>query len=305
MKNLDALAIFVQAAESRSFTKAAVRLGISASGVSKAISRLEDELHVKLLNRTTRTVSLTEEGSIFFGRCRDILADIDNAELAISKSQVTPGGRLRVQMPVGFGREVVVPALPNFLAKNPDMIVDLELSDRMVDLVHDGFDASVRLGPQPPSSIIRRKLFDTRIVSVASPAYLERRGEPRFPDDLDAHDCIGHLELRTGRYRTLELQKDGQTTVKYLSGRLNINDSQSLLQAALAGLGIARLATFVVADAVRAGRLRVVLKDYTCFGPEVAIFYVPSRQLYPRLQTFTQFLVDLLPPNPPWDDILA
>jgi LysR family transcriptional regulator for bpeEF and oprC len=152
---------------------------------------------------------------------------------------------------------------------------------------------------------MRRKLFDTRIVSVASPAYLDKHGEPKTPDDLDAHACIGHLEVRTGRYRALELEKDKQTYVKYPSGRLNINDSQSLLASALAGVGIARLATFVAADAVRAGKLRVILKDYVCVGPEIAIFYLPSRQLSPRVQTFTQFLVSLLPRNPPWDDILA
>jgi len=304
MKNLDVLSIFVQVADSRSFTKVADRMGISASGVSKAVSRLEDELQVKLLHRTTRSVGLTDDGVIFYEHCRHILAEIDDAELAIASSRARPHGRLRVQMPVGFGRHVVVPQLPDFLEQNPELTLDLELSDRTPDLVHDGLDAAVVLGPQADSSLLCRKMYRTRVVCIASPDYIARHGEPKTPDDLDHHACLGHLEPRTGRYRLLELQKGERLYSKHPAGRLNINYTQSLVDMAIVGMGIARAATFVAAPAVREGRLRIVLKDYVGMGPELSLVHLPSRHRSPRVQALTQFLSRIVPRRPLWDDIL-
>jgi LysR family transcriptional regulator, regulator for bpeEF and oprC len=304
MKNLDTLVVFVQVAESQNFSKAAEWLGMTPSGISKAISRLEDDLRVKLLNRTTRVVKLTDEGQMFFERCRAILHDVEDAEGALASAIAAPSGRLRVQMPVGFGTNVVLPRLPKFLEQNPDLTLDLELSDRIADLAYDGLDATIVLGPQRDSSLVSVKLYQTRLVSVASPDYIRRYGEPKTPDDLDQHKCLGHYESRSGAYRALDLKKDGTSYSKALFGRLNINHAPSLIEMAIAGLGIARAATFMAEEAVKAKKLKIVLKDYVGVGPEISLLYLPARHYSPRVRAFTQFISKIVPRKPSWDDIL-
>lgn len=303
MENLNAIRVFVRVAETRSFTGAAKRLGLTSSAVSKAITRLEQELNVRLLQRTTRSVGLTNDGASFFDHCQQILGQIDDAETVLSRATSAPHGRLRVHMPVGFGRRVIVPALSTFLDRNPGLVLDAELSDRMVDLAYEGIDAAVQIGEPADARLIARRLCNLRFVACASPEYLARHGEPRTPDELDQHHCLAYVMMHTGRYRDWLFMKNGKLEAKTVSGRLNINNAESLLEAASSGLGIAMISNFIAADAVRAGRLRCILNDYVAIGPKVSVVYLPSRNLSPKVRAFVDFLNDLIPGDPDWDKI--
>ncbi|MGH8812386.1 MAG: LysR family transcriptional regulator [Advenella sp.] len=303
MENLNALRVFVCVVEARSFSGAAKRLGLTSSAISKAVTRLEKELDVRLLQRTTRSVGLTDDGKSFFEHCRQILIDIEHAENMLSKSTSTVYGRLRLHLPVGFGRRVIMPALPAFLDQHPNLILNVELSDRNVDMAYEGIDAAVYIGEPADARIIARKLCNLRFVACASPDYLARHGEPKTPDDLDHHHCLAYVLLHSGRYREWQFQKDGKIFSKTVSGRLNVNNAETLLEAAVSGLGIAMISNFTAADAIRAGKLCRILTDYAPIGPQVSVVYLPSRNLSPKVRAFVDFLQNLLPSNPDWDKI--
>ncbi|WP_144631051.1 LysR family transcriptional regulator [Bordetella genomosp. 13] len=303
MENLNALRVFVRVAETRSFTEAAKRLGLTSSAVSKAITRLEQELGVRLLHRTTRSVGLTNDGASFFEHCLQVLAQIEDAENALNRTTSRPHGRLRVHMPVGFGRRVIVPALSRFLQHNPDLVLDAELSDRNVDLAYEGIDAAVHIGEPADARLIARKLCNLRFVACASPEYLARHGAPQTPEELDRHHCLAYVLMHTGRYREWQFTKDGKAYPKTVSGRLNINNAESLLEAACSGLGIAMISNFIAADAIRDGRLRCILTDFVSIGPPVSVVYLPGKQLSPKVRAFVDFLLDLIPGDPDWDKI--
>ena len=290
MRNLNALLVFAKVAETRSFTLAAQRLGLTASAVSKSVARFELELGVKLLQRSTRLVSLTHEGASFFERCRHILAEVDDAESALALSTATPRGRLRVQMPVGFGRRVVVPQLLSFTRQYPDLIVDAELSDRVVDLAYEGLDAVIQIGQVSDSRVVARKLCRLCFAACASPQYLAQHGEPTTPDDLDRHQCLTYLLPMTGESRDWQFAQNGQTFSKKLSGHLNINNAESLLEAAVAGAGITMISNFIAADALRQGTLKRILTDYVVEGPAVHVVYLPRRNLSAKVRAFIDFL---------------
>src|SRR5437588_8408111 len=198
MQDLRTLAIFVKVAERRSFVRAAEDLGITQSGVSNAINRLEDQLGVRLLARTTRRVGLTEDGAAYFERCRQILADLDEAELVLKQTQVRPIGRLRIDLPLSFGRLKVVPLLGPFQAQYPDLVLVTSFTDRFVDLVEEGIDVSVRFGTLRDSSLMARRLTQTQFRIVGAPAYFAKYGRPKSPDDLADHNCLA-LTLRDTR----------------------------------------------------------------------------------------------------------
>lgn len=302
MDNLNAIRVFAKVAETSSFTEAAKHLALTASAVSKAITRLEQDLGVQLLHRTTRSVGLTNDGATFFVRCRQILADVDDAENALVRSQGEPRGRLRVHMPVGFGRRVIVPALGDFVRQHSGLVLDAELSDRIVDLAYEGIDVAVQIGQVPDARLIARRLCNLRFVACASPDYLARLGEPRTPDELDHHHCLAYVMMHTGRYREWQFVKDGQAFSKTVSGRLNINNSDSLLEAAIAGLGIVMISNFIAADALRRGELQAILTEYVALGPQVSAVYLPSKTLSPRVRSFVDFLGALVATSPFWDE---
>ncbi|MBZ8132374.1 LysR family transcriptional regulator [Afifella sp. IM 167] len=305
MENLNALRVFVRVAETRSFTAAAKRLGLTASAVSKAITRLEEELHVRLLHRTTRSVGLTNDGASFFQHCQQILAQIEEAENGLDRANASPRGRLRVHMPVGFGQRVVVPALTGFVERYPELVVDAELSDRSVDLAYEGIDAAVHIGELADTTLVARKLCDLRFVACASPDYLARYGEPETPDDLDRHHCLAYVQMHTGRYREWNFMRDGERFSKAVSGRLNINNAESLLKAAISGMGIAMMSTFIAGEAIRSGAVRCILDGYTGIGPSVSLVYVPSRHLSPKVRAFVDFLKEAIPGQGEWDAVSA
>lgn len=290
MENLNTLVVFARVAETRSFTAAAQRLGLTSSAVSKAVSRLEQELGVRLLHRSTRVVTLTGDGMGFFEHCRQILAAVEEAERSVTLSKGTPHGRLRLQTPVGFGRRVVVPALRELTQKFPGLVVDAELSDRVADLSYEGFDAAIQIGQVSDERLVARTLCRLRFTALASPDYLARHGEPRTPDELDEHECLAYVSPLTGGYRPWEFSKDGQVHSRRVSGRLNVNHADSLLEAAVAGMGIVMISNFIAAEAIRTGQLKPILTDYVAPGPKVYVVYPPSRTVSLKLRTLIDFL---------------
>ncbi|MBT2300754.1 LysR family transcriptional regulator [Variovorax paradoxus] len=294
MDNLNALQVFARVAESRSFTLAAERLGLTPSAVSKSVSKLEAELGVRLLHRSTRLVSLTNDGASFFDRCRHILAEIEDAKSALTLSNSVPQGKLRVQMPVGFGRRVVAPALLRFTEQNPGLSVDVELSDRAADLAYEGFDLAIQIGPIADTRLVARHLCNLSFAAYASPAYLERHGEPATPDELDRHHCLAYIFPMTGNYRAWQFSKEGRTFAKIVSGGLNMNNAESLLEAAVAGAGITMISNFIAADALRRGQLKRILTDYVAKGPDVHAVYLPGRHLSAKVRIFIDFLLELV-----------
>jgi len=302
--SLHGITVFVRVAEARSFTAAARKLGLSTSGASKAVSRLEDKLGVRLVHRTTRSVGLTDDGNAFYERCRQILAELEDAETAVTRARAKPRGRLRVLMPVAFGQRILAPLIAQFAALNPELVVDVELSDRVADLADESLDAAVRIGELGDSRLIARRLCDLRFVTVASPEYLERHGDPKTPDDLDQHRCLTIYIPHTHRYRSWEFEANGARFTKAPLGALNINNAHALIHAAISGAGVANVPSFTAFDAIRAGLLQPILREYESAGPPVWIVYLERRYLSPRVQALVEFLTTHIPPLPAWDAIL-
>jgi LysR family transcriptional regulator, regulator for bpeEF and oprC len=306
MEDLNGLRVFLHVAELRSFTAAAVRLGLTASGVSKAIARLEQEYGQRLLHRTTRRVGLTNDGHAFYERCRQVLADLEEAENHLTQASASPRGHLRVHMPTAFGKKVVLPGLAQVMAGYPGLKIDIELGERSIDLAEEGLDAAVRLGDLPDSSLIARRLCDVRFVACASPGYLERHGEPRTPQDLDQHACLGYATAWRSHYREWTFTTpEGLIERRPISGSLNVNNGEALADAAIAGSGIAMVTDFVAWDAVRSGKLRLVLRDFIGPPMPVSLVYLPARQHSPRLRWLLQTLQALVPSPAPWASMTA
>jgi len=302
--HLSAMAVFARVVEAGSFSRAARGLGLSKSAVSKQVARLEDRLGARLLNRTTRQLSLTEAGRAFYGGCRQMLAEAESAAAAVGHLAQAPRGTLHVNAPMSFGQQHVAPALPAFMAQYPELDVDLQLNDRTVDLVDEGFDLAVRIGELPDSTLVARRLAPLRTAVVAAPAYLDRHGRPAHPRELQAHACLLYSYLASGRTWRFA-GPDGVVRVP-VSGPLEANNGDVLLAAACGGAGIARLPTFICGDALRAGRLERVLDDWVDTG-DAAVYavYPASRNVSPKVRVFLAFLAARFGPAAYWDRDLA
>jgi DNA-binding transcriptional LysR family regulator len=290
---------FVHVAEAKSFTAAAERIGLSRSAVGKSVLRLEDRLGVRLLQRTTRSVSLTGEGAAFHERCVRILADLDEAEMSMLSHSQAPRGRLRLELPVSFGRLHVLPVLSQFMNKWPEISVNVSFNDRYVDLIDEGIDLAIRLGGSDDGRLMTRLLAPHRLVTCASPAYLESRGIPQDVEKLAEHSCLAFVH--GGRPVEWRFNIDGQVRSVGINGRFSATNAEALRDATLAGYGIARLATFLISDDLRAGRLLPVLHCLSADGPSVRAVYPSSRHLSPKVRSFIDELLGAWRPEPPWD----
>jgi DNA-binding transcriptional LysR family regulator len=299
IEDLAAMAVFARVVEARGFSAAAARLGRSKSSVSKTVSALENRLGARLLNRTTRRLSLTEAGAAFYERAARILAEAEEAELAVTRLQDEPHGTLRVNAPTNFGERHLAPALADFMARHPALAIDLALDDRFVDVVEEGFDLAIRIAALPGSSLIARRLAPNRRVVCASPAYLERAGTPEKPSDLRAHNCLGYTYLATGN--AWRFAGMGDPVSVRVSGSLSINNGEALRRAALDGLGLVMLPSFIVGDDLRAGALRAVLHEHTDSPSSVYAVYPHSRHLSAKVRAFVDFLAERFGPEPYWD----
>ncbi len=301
LDSLQSVVMFVRVAEKRSFTEAASLLGLSPSGVSKAIARMEDRLGVRLLHRTTRNVNLTHDGTTLYESCRAILDALEDAENAVSNRRSTLRGKLRIQMPIGLGQRIIVPCITRFAAANPELTIDAELSDRSSDLANEGLDLAIRIGELRDTRYIARHLCNLRFITVASPRYLKQHGEPRTPEELDSHRCLVFYMPHLHRYRDWRFSHKGKTFSRTPAGVININDAQAVLDTVIAGAGVANIATYVAHDAVKKGLLRVILKDYTSSGPPVSIVYLERKHMAPRVHAFIDYLKERIPRIPHWD----
>lgn len=292
MDTLDALRTFALVAECGSFTAAARRLGLAKSTVSKQVGELEARLGLRLVNRNSRRLSLTAAGEAWLGTCRRVLAELEAGESELAARTGEPRGRLRVTAPVTFSVRHLSPHLSRFLAAHPRIDMELVLDDRHVDLLAEGYDMAVRIGRLPDSSLVARQLGSARTYCVASPAYLARRGRPRHPRELAAHECLRYLHGRDpGRWL---FERDGERVTVRVEGRLTTNNGEVLRDAALNGLGIARLPSFIVAREIEAGRLETLFDDWR--GGEVGIYavYPAHRLANPAVAAFVDFLVEVL-----------
>lgn len=301
MEGLTALCAFAHAVELKSFAAAGRRLGISASAVSKSVARLEDRYGVRLLNRTTRSISLTAEGAAFYDRCVRILVELEEAELAIAQRCASPSGLLRVDMPVALGRLGIIPALPRFLERCPKVEIDASLNDCITNLVKEGIDVAVRIGGGADSRLVSRRLAPHRLCTCAAPSYLERCGIPRQPDDLLNHNCLNFRFPTTGRLKLWRFQSGGEKRELRAPGNLTFDNGEALIEAAVAGLGIIQVPSYMVTAAIEAGALRLLLREYAIENSSIAVVYPQNRHLSPKVRAFVDFLIELVSPEPPWD----
>ena len=289
MDRLKQIESFVAAAAKGTLTAAAQAEGVAPAVVGRRIDALEERLGVKLLLRTTRRISLTHEGSAFLEDCQRILADMANAEASVSAGGVKASGALRITAPAGFGRRHVAPLLPAFLARHPDVHLSLNLSDRVVDIVHEGFDCAVRVGDMPDSSLISMRLADNRRQCVAAPAYLQRAGVPQHPSELGRHECL-MLSSDASQTRGWAFTIDGAVTHLRPSGRLDCSDGQVLHAWCRQGLGIAWRSTWEVEGDIAAGTLVPLLEAFAA-PPNGIYALLPQRKHLPlRLRLWVDFL---------------
>ncbi|MGF7131014.1 DNA-binding transcriptional LysR family regulator [Paraburkholderia sp. EB58] len=288
---LDDMRIFVATVDAHNFTSAANRLSLSKQLVSRRVMALEEALGVRLLIRNTRKLAVTELGQEFYERAKRILGEVAEAEQAMSLRRAAPHGLLRVSAPMSFGMVHLSPLVAMFLKKHPDVRFDMELSDRTVDVVGEGFDMAIRIGTLADSTLIAQKLAEVRMVACCSPQYLRRRGTPAAPADLERHACLlyGH-----GGPGSWDLVVDGVQKAVEVHGPLRANNGELIRDAAIAGLGIARLPDFIVSAALKAGQLVSVLEPFLPRASALYAVYPQHRQSSTTIQAFTGFLREQL-----------
>lgn len=289
MDRLKQIESFVAVASKGSLTAAANAEGVAPAVIGRRIDALEQRLGVKLMLRTTRRITLTHEGSAFLEDCQRLLADLAHAEASVSAGGVKASGHLRVTAPAGFGRRHVAPLVPRFLALHPDVSVSLNLSDRVVDIVNEGYDCAVRVGDLPDSSLISVRMADNRRLCVATPAYLKRAGTPKQPGDLLRHQCLT-LSSDASQTRGWAFMVDGALTHLRPSGRLDCSDGQVLHEWCAAGLGLAWRSTWEVEREVAAGTLVSVLDDYAAPPNGIYAVFPHAKHLALRVRLWIDFL---------------
>jgi DNA-binding transcriptional LysR family regulator len=297
MDKFHEMKVFAAVVEAGSFTGATRTLDMSKAAVSRYVADLEARLGVRLLHRTTRKLSPTTEGEIFYARCRELLDNLDEAEAEITSRSGDASGLLKVNVPVTFGLMHLAPLWPAFLAQHPKLDLDITLSDRVVDLVEDGFDLAVRIGQLPASSLISRKLAATRMVLCASPAYLERRGQPASPDELLQHDVISYSLFASGENWRFT-GPDGEAAVKVVP-RVRTNSGDTCLAAALQHQGIVLQPTFIVGADLARGTLVEIMPAYRSIELGVYAVYPSRKFVSPKVRLLIDFLVDAFA-NPVW-----
>lgn len=292
MDSLNALNAFVQAAEARSFTAAGRKLGVSSSAIGKAVARLEERLGVQLLHRSTRTITLTPEGTRFLERCRRIFCEIENAELEIAQTQNAPRGKLRISMPiVGM---LMMPTLSAFMRAYPEIELDLDFTDRRVDVIDEGFDAVVRSGEVSDSRLMSRTLGEFRLQLVGAPGYFAQRGTPQKPDDLNAHACLHHRYVTSGKLERWPLRQGRKNIEPDLPITAVLSTIEPLIYLAEHGFGIACLPDFAIRRQLADGTLVSVLDRYTHHAGIFRLLWPSSRHPSPKLRVFVDFMVQHL-----------
>jgi DNA-binding transcriptional LysR family regulator len=293
LPDLEGLAIFAKVVDMRSFASAAAELNLSKATVSKAVSRLEARLGTRLFNRTSRRLALTDAGRQLSARAAHILAEAEAAEDDARAQSSTPRGLVRLAVPMSFGVLHVAPLIAEFLGSYPEVTIELHLSDAIVDLIGDGYDAAIRIGALPDSSLVARRLCDTQRYLVGSPAYLKKHGRPNHPLQLADHACLGYtyaIGPETWRFTT----KDGKSASVRPSGPLRVNNGEAMIPALIAGIGLGVLPEFIVRDALADGRLQRLLPEWTLASGAVYWVTPPGGPRPKRVDMLRDFLMSKL-----------
>lgn len=304
MNTLEGMNLLVEAVDGGSFSAAGRRLGLSPSSVARGISALEEDLGVRLLNRTTRSLSLTEAGRLYHERAMRILGEVEEAKISVAQLEANPRGTLRLNAPSAFGRAQIAPMLTDFLASYPDVSIDLSMTDAFIDPVEEGVDLVIRVGELKDSSLIARKLAPNRRVICASPAYFEEHGRPTVPDDLIKHNC---LIYKRGNDRVIWhfRDRDGVIHDVAVRGDFQTNNTEALRTVVLGGLGVATLPTWFIGHELRLGQLERVFPSYTvsptALDTNIYAVYPYNRHLSPKVRAFIDALLARFTPVPPWD----
>jgi LysR family transcriptional regulator, regulator for bpeEF and oprC len=298
MDRLMALQAFARVVELGGFTKAGDSLHLPKTTVSDLVQSLEKHLGVRLLQRTTRRVTVTPDGAAFYERCAHILADLDEAEASVMQARVAPKGRLRVDMPSALARLFIIPQLRLFLARYPDLRLELGMGLRPADLLEEGIDCVVRFGVQPDSSLVARRVGTMTSLCCASPAYLREHGTPRRPEELSAHRCVNYVSNRTGRILDWEFARDGQKVRLTLDGVLAVNDHDAYVVAGLMSFGIVKVANYLARPYLESGQLVQVLTDWTAEQFPISVMYPKSRHLSAKVRIFVDWVSELIQQDP-------
>ena len=292
--------VFSRVVDLGSFSAAARELGLTPSAVSKLISRLEDRLAVRLFQRTTRSLRMTDEGRSFFENCRTILAEIEQAELEVAALQSRVTGTLNITAISAFARTQLCQVMPQFMAQHPDLRVELSLTERQVDLINERIDLAILISEEvSDQSLISRKLATNRRLVCASPAYLEKHGRPMMPDDLRNHNCLTHSSIH--HFNDWEFRDGDDVKVLSVNGNFRTNSASALHEAVKAGIGIARLATFVIQPSIESGELVPLLVEHTHDSSNILAVYPHRRHLSVRVRACIDFLIEKFTPVPPWE----
>ena len=298
MRNLRSVAAFVKAASAGSFSAAAATLGVSPAAVSKSVQNLERKLGLRLFNRSTRRLALTEEGSVFFERSRSAILELENAVSAAAEGQREPTGTLRVTAAVTFGRRHVLPLLSEFTARYPKVTLDLALDDRFVDMLLEGWDVSIRADVRPMDSMVAKRIVPLQAIVCGAPSYFERHPVPRAPKDLVAHNCIRFRSVGNNRILRWEFQEDGKPFEQEVPGTLILNDPEGICHAVVDGRGLGQIPGFLAMPLIEARLVKPVLLDYPSQTRAIYVCYPMRKYVAPRVRVFVDFVAEKLKDNP-------
>ena len=293
MEDFSAISTFVRVVEAKSFAAAASQLGMTPSGVSRAVARLETQLGTRLLSRSTRSLRLTDDGASFHARCKEILADLAEATEALGQARIHPVGKLRVAAHSAIGRSAIIPNLVEFEGRYPDIRLELAMCDYPFDLNEEGYDCAIRMGELEDSSLIARKLGHFSNVLLAAPSYLARHGIPHTIDDLRQHRCINYVFPSTGKAYQWQFDTPSGRVELDVDAHMLINDGESVIQAAVAGLGIIQVPHCLAAAALAKCELEIVMTDTISTGSPLWIVYPQKRHLSARVQAFIEWVSEL------------
>ena len=302
MDKLTSMIVFTKVAKAGSFAAAAKELNLSRAMATKHVMQLENSLGVRLLNRTTRNLNLTEVGAVYLERCLQILDDIEETELSVTRLQTEPRGTLKLNATPFFGAYHLAPAIAAYTEIYPDVNVELVLQAGYVDLIEEGFDLAIHLDSLPDSSLIARKLGSSQRVVCGAPAYFRKRGIPQTPNDLKKHNCLVNSSLPPRDQWQFSEPESGKTTVVKVAGTLEANVADALRMAAISGLGLVLLPTYMVGQDLRKGRLQAVLTDFIPASLEIHAVYPHRKHLSAKVRTFVDFLHERFQPMPYWEE---
>ncbi len=302
MDKLTSMIVFTKVAKAGSFAAAAKELDLSRAMATKHVMQLENSLGIRLLNRTTRNLSLTEVGVVYLERCLQILDDIEETELAVTRLQTEPRGTLKVNATPFFGAYHLAPAIAAYNQIYPDVNVELVLQAGYVDLIEEGFDLAIHLDDLHDSSLIARKLGGSQRVVCGAPSYFSTRGIPETPNDLKIHNCLVNSSMAPRDQWQFSEPESGKTTVVKVAGTMQANVADALRMAAISGLGLVLLPTYMVGQDLRKGRLQAVLKDYIPSPLEIHAVYPHRKHLSAKVRTFVDFLHERFHPTPYWEE---